>query len=70
MKRFEFTKDVECTIWERRTYVVEAACVSSARKKLEDDEWEYHEGDETLYDTMESTGNEEGFELEYSEKID
>ena len=70
MKRFTFTQERECTVWEKITYEVEAPCRASARKLVEENPWDYETETETLYETMEYTGNDDPLELESEEKID
>ena len=70
MKKFVFTQEVECTIWETVTYEVEAPCETSARRKIEEEPWNYETDRQTNYDTQETTGVENEFELDDWEQLD
>ena len=64
MDEYVIVVDRRCTVWERTTYYVKARSMASALRRVDGGNgWDakgVSEGDcETLYDTMEGTGDTE-----------
>jgi hypothetical protein len=69
MNEFAIVIDRKCTVWERTTYYVKARTLASALRRIDGgdgyDAKGVSEGDtDTLYDTMEGTGDIEVMESE------
>lgn len=74
MNTYKVVVDRQCTVWERQEYTVKARSMASAIRRVDEgDGWDakgVQEHDcETLYDTMEGTGDVEVMENE-CERID